>query len=140
MFGSLRHPARPQPAQQGHALRYYPGNGTMVTHQIFERHSIPRRMAGALHLGTTLISPCASGRFVPGDKGSPVRRAYVRDGAPDLGVLQRFRGAVGRPMLARLGAQSGPSSQPAYPSTGGANPLVALLAQQGAPDVIRWQL
>jgi hypothetical protein len=97
---------------------------------VYGPNPISAGMARRLFIGTTVVSPAVSGRFRPQDKGSPVNRG----GNPNLGALQLFRGLVGKPMSLRLGAQAGPSSQPAYPGTN--NTILAGLRMQGLPDVM----
>ena len=98
---------------------------------------VPLRMAAALFMATSLVSPMVRGRFRPQDKGDANRRGTTF-GSPDLGTLQLFKGAYQGPGTARLGAQSGPSSQPAFPSTNN-DPSVDL-SGLGLPDVWRVNL
>lgn len=95
----------------------------------FGRQPIPFSYSGRLHLATSLVSPMVAGRFRPQDKGAPQNRDDW-----DPGALQAFRGLYGRGTDARLGAQSGPSSQPAFPATN--NTVLQGLAAMGMPDVI----
>lgn len=129
-YGSLRHPARPEPAPAGHTVRAYGSNARTAVVDVFAPHPVARAMASALHLGTSLISPSVSGRFRGGDKGAPVNR-----GNADTGALQVFRGAYSAGQAVRLGAQSGPSSQPGYPATN--NVVLSALANTGLPDIMR---
>jgi len=99
---------------------------------------ISQRMAVALHMGTSLMSPMVRGRFRPQDKGAPTNRATPNGsyGSADLGTLQILSGMYQGPQTARLGAQSGPSSQPGFPSTNGDGSTVNL-GGLGLPDVWR---
>ncbi|RGC65006.1 hypothetical protein C5N14_30920 [Micromonospora sp. MW-13] len=90
-------------------------------------------LATRLHIGTSLTSPMVAGRYRPGDQGAATRRG-CDGGSPDLGALQAFRGLVGGPGRAQVGAQAGPSAQPGYPSTGG-GPLLDAFARMSQPDV-----
>jgi len=91
---------------------------------------------GRLFGMTSLVSPAASGRFRPGDKGALQNRD-----TRDIGPLQDFRGKafIGRGVVERLGMQAGPSAQPAYPGTGGNAPptIQNALAAMDLPDVLR---
>lgn len=104
----------------------------------FGSNPIARRMAVALHMGTSLISPMVAGRFRPQDRGAPTNRAAngTSYGSADLGALQILTGMYQGPMTVRLGAQSGPSSQPGFPSTNG-DPSTVNLGGLGLPDVWR---
>lgn len=88
----------------------------------YGRNPIAFSYGHRLGVMSSLTSPAVAGRFRPQDQGSPNRRATA-----DLGALQAFRGLVGGPGRARLGAQGGPSSQPGYPSTN-ATILIGLAA------------
>jgi hypothetical protein len=96
-----------------------------------------RSYALRLFFGSSLTSPMVAGRFRPQDKSSPARRADSDSsyGSPDLGRLQTFAGSYAGPRSVRLGAQSGPSSQPAFPSTN--NDSSVDLSGLGLPDVWR---
>jgi hypothetical protein len=95
---------------------------------------IPRLMAMRLFMATSLTSPMVAGRFRPQDKGDANRRGTTF-GSPDLGPLQSYAGSYAGPMSVRLGAQSGPSQQPAFPSTN--NDSAVDLSGLGLPDVWR---
>ena len=92
----------------------------------------PIALSYALRLGvaSSLTSPSVAGRFRQGTSASPANRGDTRD----LGQQQAFRGLVGKlSRRPRLGAQSGPSAQPAFPSTGQGG-IVTQLAALGRPD------
>lgn len=93
--------------------------------------------AHRLFLGSSLTSPMVAGRFRPQDKSNPARRADPDSsyGSPDLGRLQTFAGSYAGPRSVRLGAQAGPSSQPAFPNTN--NDSSVDLSGLGLPDVWR---
>lgn len=94
---------------------------------------VPYSYAHRLGVVSSLMSPSVRGRFRTGDSSTPSNRG----GTPDMGQLQTFKGAVGRLTRgARLGAQSGPSAQPGYPSTGSGG-IVTMLAALDRPDVQR---
>jgi hypothetical protein len=99
---------------------------------------ISQRMAVALHMGTALTSPMVMGRFRPQDKSAPTNRAPAGGsfGSQDLGTLQILTGMYQGPQTVRLGAQSGPSQQPGFPSTNGDVSRVNL-GGLGLPDVWR---
>lgn len=96
-----------------------------------------RSLAWRLFLGSSLTSPMVAGRFRPQDKSSPERRADNGSsyGTPDLGRLQTFAGSYAGPRSVRLGAQAGPSQQPAFPNTN--NDSSVDLSGLGLPDVWR---
>lgn len=96
--------------------------------------SIDRSIALRLFMATSLTSPMVAGRFRPQDKGDANRRGTTF-GAPDLGPLQSFAGSYAGPMSVRLGAQAGPSQQPAFPNTN--NDSSVDLSGLGLPDVWR---
>jgi hypothetical protein len=136
-YGNARHPARdtPAPAPTGPVVG---GNAhpTMVT--LLGPDPIGAALPRRLFFMTSLVSPAASGRFRRGDKGSAEsgnRWGY------DIGPLQDFRGRglIGRGITSRLGAQAGPSSQPAYPSTGTttAPSIRSALSGMDMPRVLR---
>lgn len=103
----------------------------------YGRNPIAWMTAMRLFNATSLVSPMVAGRFRPQDKGNPPRRAEANSsfGSPDLGQLQTFAGSFAGPRTVRLGAQSGPSSQPAFPSTN--NDQSVDLSGLGLPDVWR---
>lgn len=96
-----------------------------------------RRTAAALFVATSLTSPMVRGRFRPQDNSNGTHRSTATSswGTPDLGALQHFVGLVGSPRTARLGAQAGPSSQPAFPNTN--NDSSVDLSGLDLPDVWR---
>lgn len=108
----------------------------------FGRNPISWSQAMRLFHATTLVSPMVAGRFRPQDVSSPTRRAAEGSsyGTPDLGRQQSFAGAYAGPRSVRLGAQSGPSSQPAFPSTNGAGGTGVDFSGMGLPDVWRVNL
>lgn len=122
--GSPSGPASGSNELQAAAFRY--GNQPMAV-----------RTAWRLFNATSLVSPMVRGRFRPQDQSSPVRRSDGTDsfGTPDLGRLQGFRGSFQGPQTVRLGAQSGPSQQPAFPSTN--NDSSVDFSGMGLPDVWR---
>jgi hypothetical protein len=95
---------------------------------------VPLRMAHALFVATSLTSPMVAGRFRPQDKGDANRRGTTF-GSPDLGPLQSYAGSYAGPQTVRLGAQAGPSQQPAFPNTN--NDSAVDLSGLGLPDVWR---
>jgi hypothetical protein len=103
----------------------------------YGRNPISWTQAMRLFNATSLVSPMVAGRFRPQDVSSPVRRAADGEsfGTPDLGRLQGFRGSFQGPQTVRLGAQSGPSSQPGFPSTN--NDSSVDFSGMGLPDVWR---
>lgn len=103
----------------------------------YGRNPIAWAQAMRLFNATSLVSPMVAGRFRPQDVSSPARRAAAGDsfGSPDLGRLQGFRGSFQGPQTVRLGAQSGPSQQPAFPSTN--NDSSVDFSGMGLPDVWR---
>lgn len=99
-----------------------PESGSSVIPAPNFRHGdnpIARSYAARLGVASALNSPMVAGRFRPQDKSNPPRRADANTsfGAPDLGALQNFRGSFQGPQTVRLGAQAGPSQQPAFPNT-----------------------
>lgn len=103
----------------------------------YGRNPIAWSYAMRLAHATALTSPMVAGRFRPQDKGSPARRAAETSsyGTPDMGRLQTFSGSYAGPRSVRLGAQAGPSSQPAFPNTN--NDSSVDLSGLGLPDVWR---
>jgi hypothetical protein len=103
----------------------------------YGRNPISWTQAMRLFNATSLVSPMVAGRFRPQDTSNPPRRAEPGDsfGSPDLGRLQGFRGSFQGPQTVRLGAQSGPSQQPAFPSTN--NDSSVDFSGMGLPDVWR---
>lgn len=128
---------RPEQVDAGNGGRTTPGNALPGPAIIYGRQPIAVGLAVRLFAGSSLTSPSVRGRFRAGNEGDAVHRG-VDGGAPDLGALQTFRGLVGRPMSARLGAQGGPSSQPGYPSTGSGSSVLQSLANLSRPDVQRY--
>jgi len=98
----------------------------------YGNNPISRRDAQELFVATNLTSPMVRGRFRPQLDGSPENRAQTTD----LGSLQVLRGLYQGPQGVRLGAQAGPSSQPAYPSTNN-DPTVLGLGQMDLPEIWR---
>lgn len=100
-------------------------------------HPVARKNAIQLFYATSLMSPMVSGRFRPQDVSNPPRRADNEStfGTPDLGALQMFKGLYQGPGSVRLGAQAGPSQQPAFPNTN--NDSSVDLSGLGLPDVWR---
>lgn len=102
----------------------------------FGRQPIAWQQAMRLFNATSLVSPMVAGRFRPQDVSNPARRSPPGGfGTPDLGALQGFRGSFAGPRTVRLGAQSGPSQQPGFPSTN--NDSSVDLSGLGLPDVWR---
>jgi hypothetical protein len=103
----------------------------------YGRNPIAWSYAMRLFYGTSLMSPMVRGRFRPQDVSNPPRRAPDGEswGTPDLGRQQGFRGSFQGPQTVRLGAQSGPSQQPAFPSTN--NDSSVDFSGMGLPDVWR---
>ena len=134
-YGSQRHPAR-DPAVPPPTGPVIGGNGVPVTVTVFEGDPIVGGWLRRLFVSATLVSPMASGRFRPGDKGARQNRD-----TRDIGPLQNLNGGalIGRAMLSRLGAQGGPSSQPAFPSTGSteAPSIRHALAGMDLPQILR---
>lgn len=134
-FGSARHPAY-EPDQPPPGGPVIGGNGVPQVVTLFGPDPIAASWLGRLFFTTTLVSPSASGRFRPGDKGAMQNRD-----TRDIGPLQNFRGKalVGRGLTSRLGAQGGPSSQPAYPGTGTttAPSIRSALAGMDLPQILR---
>lgn len=134
-YGNARHPSTDPPARRPTGP-LVGGNATQMTHVVLGTDPISASFMGRLFGATTLPSPMASGRFRPGDKGAMENR----DGR-DIGPLQNFRGKglVGRGIVDRLGAQGGPSSQPAFPGTGSsvAPSMRAALAGMDLPQILR---
>lgn len=117
-----------------------PSTGTNVVPAAafrFGNNPMAVRTAWRLFNATSLVSPMVRGRFRPQDKSNPVNRAPDGEswGTPDLGKLQSFRGSFQGPQTVRLGAQAGPSQQPAFPSTN--NDSAVDLSGLGLPDVWR---
>jgi hypothetical protein len=106
----------------------------------YGRNPIAWSQAMRLAHATALTSPMVAGRFRPQDKSSPARRATETSsfGSPDLGRLQTFSGSYAGPRTVRLGAQSGPSSQPGFPSTN--NDAAVDFSGMGLPDIWRVNL
>lgn len=98
----------------------------------YGRNPVALSYSRRLFYATSLISPMVRGRFRPQDQGGPQRSG---NGRPDLGRLQGFRGSFAGPKTVRLGAQSGPSSQPGFPSTN--NDQSVDFSGMGLPDVWR---
>jgi len=126
---------REQPAPAGQQI-----GGNAVPMQIIGLvpDPIAGNWLGRLFAATTLVSPAASGRFRPGDKGALQNRD-----TRDIGPLQDFRGKalIGRGGIGgdRLGMQGGPGSQPAFPGTGDNTPpsIRSALAGMDLPNILR---
>ena len=112
----------------------YGGNEVQAAAFRYGVKPVDRSIALRLFMATSLTSPMVAGRFRPQDKGSPERRGTTF-GSPDLGPLQSFAGSYAGPMSVRLGAQAGPSQQPAFPNTN--NDSAVDLSGLGLPDVWR---
>lgn len=99
-------PGRPGPQSGGNA---YPGPNV-----VYGPNPVSAAQAQRLFLGTSLTSPMVAGRFRTQLAGKGENRATTTD----LGSLQVLRGMYQGPgRSVRLGAQAGPSDQPAFPST-----------------------
>lgn len=116
-----------------------PQSGSSVIPAPNFRHGdnpIARSYAARLGVASALNSPMVAGRFRPQDKSNPPRRADSSSlGTPDLGRLQTFAGSFQGPQTVRLGAQAGPSQQPAFPNTN--NDSSVNFSGLGLPDVWR---
>jgi hypothetical protein len=112
------------------------GNACSVTHLVFGPDPIASRFIGSWFVMNSLVSPAASGRFRPGDKGAMEHR----DGR-DIGPLQNFRGKalIVRDLTSPIHAQGGPGNQPAFPGTGGtvAPSIINSLAGMDLPQTLR---
>lgn len=126
---------RPEEAPTGYPGRASGGNAMPGPSVVYGSQPMAVSLSQRLFYGSSLTSPMVAGRYRPQDTGAATRRG-VDGGSPDLGALQAFRGLVGAPTSARLGAQVGPSSQPGYPGTGSS--VIAALANMSAPDVQRY--
>lgn len=117
-----------------------PQSGSSVIPAPNFRHGdnpVARSYAYRLGIMSALNSPAVAGRFRPQDKSNPPRRSdpTTSFGTPDLGRLQTFAGSFQGPQTVRLGAQAGPSQQPAFPNTN--NDSSVDFSQLGLPDVWR---
>jgi hypothetical protein len=108
--GGARRPTEVDPGRSGPAS----GNNAIPAPAFrYGVQPIARRMALQLFVATNLTSPMVAGRFRPQLPGKGQNMANTTD----LGPLQSLRGMYQGPQNARLNAQAGPSSQPAFPST-----------------------
>jgi hypothetical protein len=136
--GSARHPtiapggARPT----GHAIstRAVP---TVLMLQTPDPMSV--QLAGSMAIATAPQSPMSSngGNFYSGDEGYAVNRFAGKLIEP----MQQFGGniqPITYPGSVRVGMQAGPSSAPAFPSTGADAQFSALASMNGA--VLGWTL
>jgi hypothetical protein len=113
------------------------GNAIPAPAYRYGDNPIARSYAARLGVASSLTSPMVAGRFRPQDKSNPPRRSdpTTSFGTPDLGRLQTFAGSFQGPQTVRLGAQAGPSQQPAFPNTN--NDSSVDFSQMGLPDVWR---
>lgn len=125
--GGLR---RPQQVPAGQGGPTTPGNMIPDAGVRAGRNPIAFSLAHRLGIMSALTSPAVAGRFRPQDQSAPYRRS-----TEDLGALQAFRGLVGGPGRATVGAQGGPGSQPGYPSTNGS--ILVGLAAMDQPGLQR---
>lgn len=120
----------PEEAPAGRSQGSTGNNALPGPNVVYGRQPIAVAQAQRLFMGTSLTSPMVAGRFRDqlGGNGENDPR--------DFGSLQVFKGLVGGPMHARLGAQAGPSSQPGFPSTNN-DPTVYGLGQMDLPSLWR---
>lgn len=148
-MGILSSWGKPGKAQKQVSAHQVPGNpsgpasgSNEIPAPAFRYGNQPMAVQTAWRLfnATSLVSPMVAGRFRPQDRSNPPRRADSTSsyGSPDLGALQSFRGSFQGPQTVRLGAQAGPSQQPAFPSTNNDNTVD--LSGLGLPDVWRVNL
>lgn len=138
VYGSLRHPARDTPSG--------PARGRTIVQRVVQalvpvRDSEPigTAMMASLAIAYDTRSPMANGNgggvtqnIGAGITGRDARRT------PPLQSWLALHAPVYRPIKASVGIQAGPSSQPAFPSTGSASPpgLYNALAGMGLPQAL----
>lgn len=136
--GSARHPTiapgGPRPA--GHRITT---TAVPTTIRLQTPDPLSVSLAGSMAIATNTRSPMANngGNFYSGDEGFGDRRF----GGKLIEPMQTFGGNVQPityPGAIRVGMQAGPSSAPAYPSTGADAQFSALAAMNGS--VIGWTL
>jgi hypothetical protein len=108
--GGERRPEEVDPGRAGPATADNAYAGPRV---VYGPNPISAGQAQQLFMATSLTSPMVRGRFRSQQAGAGENRATTTD----LGSLQVLRGMYQGPQGVRLGAQAGPSSQPAFPST-----------------------
>lgn len=122
--GNERHPQAAPPAVTPHG-RTIPGNTRVAAVQYAVPDPLADQLANGMAISTNTVSPMAlgaaagepSGSFFPGLDGFGVHRFAGKL----LGALQTFGSPVqpiATPKSVRVGMQAGPSSSPAFPSTG----------------------
>ena len=123
---------RPQEVDPGAPGPTTPDNAYQGPRVVYGPNPIAAGMSQRLFTGTSLTSPMVAGRFRSQQAGAGENRATTTD----LGSLQVLRGMYQGPQHARLGAQAGPSSQPAFPSTNN-DVTVTGLGAMDLPEVWR---
>lgn len=104
---------RPEEVDPGRAGPVTPDNAYDGPRVVYGPNPVAAAQALRLFVATSLTSPAVAGRFRSQEAGLGENRATTTD----LGSLQVLRGMYQGPQGVRLGAQAGPSSQPAFPST-----------------------
>lgn len=127
--GGARRPQEVDPGAPGPMTGDNAYDGPRV---VYGPNPIAAGTAQKLFIATSLTSPMVRGRFRTGQAGAGENRAQTTD----LGSLQVLRGMYQGPQGVRLGAQAGPSQQPAYPSTNN-DVTVTGLGMLDLPDVWR---
>lgn len=123
-YGNARHPAQDQIVADPRGPSS--GRNTSVVPAVVNGPSAQSvaQMRG-LGLAVNTASPMSRGfRVWAGDRGFGVNRdvhyyPHQPGATPLTGMTQAAVQPINNPSSHRLGAQAGPSSQPAYPSTGG---------------------
>lgn len=127
--GGARRPQEVDPGAPGPTTGNNAYAGPAV---VYGPNPIAASMSQKLFVATSLTSPMVRGRFRTGQAGDGENRAQTTD----LGSLQVLRGMYQGPQGVRLGAQAGPSQQPAFPSTNG-DVTVTGLGMLDLPEVWR---
>lgn len=136
-YGNDRHPAQDQIVSDPRG-RSSGANTRTVPAVVNGPSAQSVAQARGLGLAVNTASPMSSGfRVWRGDPGFGVNRDTARFSAtaketPVSGLPKAAVRPINNPTATRLGAQAGPSSQPAYPSTGGladfGGPALALMS------------
>jgi hypothetical protein len=137
-YGSRRHPSR-DPVTTPARGRVIRTPVTMATVPVHATERIGTAMMASLGIAINTRSPMSNGNggVVSMNTGAGI----VGRDARRTGALQDWRGLhapVARPRSVKVGAQGGPGSQPAYPSTGttGVPSIYSSLALMGLPQAL----
>lgn len=138
IYGSLRHPARDTPSGPARG-RTIAQRITQVLVPVQATEPVGTAMMASLAIAYDTRSPMANGNG--GGVTQNIGAGITGRDARRTGALQSWLGLhapVARPIKASVGIQAGPSSQPAFPSTGTTSPpgLYNALAGMSLPQAL----